>query len=129
MKSVHARAGDNRTGQGADQRMGGGRRNTEVPGNQVPGNRRYQRCGNDLHAVIDVKRVGNAAAYIFGDTIKQNRADKVEDSRHQNGRSRRKGFGGNSSSDRVGRIMKTVDEVEQQGQGNNNNDECHEKSP
>lgn len=61
-----------RSSQRADKRVGGRRRNSEPPGNQVPDNRRDKRGGNNLKPVVELRRIGDASPIVFATPVKVN---------------------------------------------------------
>ncbi|MNS60126.1 hypothetical protein D3C72_931070 [compost metagenome] len=101
-------------------RAGGG--DTEVPGAQVPGDGRSQQREDHGQAVsgvhIDQQLYRQQVHDGIGhpDTAEQN-AKEVEHAGEEHGEVRRHGFGIDDGSYRVGGVMKAIDELEGEHEG------------
>jgi hypothetical protein len=101
------------------RRRGG---NAVVPGDDVPDNRPDQRAKNDV--VIDNGRINGPFADGFGDRqLEQKIGQKIEGCRPDHRLMRFENPGRNDGGNRVGRIVKTVHEIEQQGDDDQGNDD------
>ncbi|MNP78687.1 hypothetical protein D3C76_1763630 [compost metagenome] len=57
--------------------MGGGGRNTEPPGDQVPDDSSNQGCSYNIYTVSKQRRIGDTAADLLGYARKHQRPDEV----------------------------------------------------
>jgi glycosyltransferase involved in cell wall biosynthesis len=112
--------GDTRPGITADQRVGRASRQTDVPGDQVPDDGADQRGEDDVG--VDLSDVEQAAADGFGHRgTEGKRRDEVpkgspDDALHRRQHARR-----NHRGDRIGGVVKAVDVVEGEGDGDDKN--------
>ncbi|MNC46202.1 hypothetical protein D3C75_952090 [compost metagenome] len=106
----------------ADQRVRAGGGDTEVPGAQVPGDGRSQQREDHGQAVAGVhidqqlyrQQVHDGIGHPY--TAEQN-AKEVEHAGEEHGEVRRHGFGIDDGSYRVGGVMKAIDELEGEYEG------------
>ena len=103
-----------RAQQAADQRMAGGRRDAQPPGDQVPGDRPHQRAEDDLR--VDDAGVDDALAHRFGHMqAEEEEGDEVEEGGPGDRILRFQHAGRHDGRDRVGGVVQAVQEIEQQG--------------
>ena len=99
--------------QPADQRVRTGRGNSERPGDQVPDDGADQRCED--HGRIDDARLDDAGADGIGDVQPEHQeGDEIEEGRPQHRILRPQHAGRHDGRDRIGGVVQSVEEVEQQ---------------
>lgn len=117
---VRAGSDKYRSGQSADQRVRGGGRNPQPPGEKVPDNRGQQRGNDHFDPVIERGRIRDASADFFRDARKHDGPDEVHDGRQDDRRTRLERPGRYRGCDGIRRIMETVNEIKRQRQEDDN---------
>src|SRR5690348_17756597 len=107
----------------SDQSVGGTGRDAEPPGEQVPQDGRKDAAKD--HPQVDLQRVGHLGNRIRDVEVEYPVSEKIETAGPDHGLQGSKYFGGNYGGNGAGRIMKTVDHAEDDGQGYNNKKQSH----
>jgi hypothetical protein len=98
--------------------MRGGGRQPQVPGQKVPGNGSAKTRQRECLAALDHVRVNNAAAHGLGHMSADKGAEEIEQGRHHHRYSRRQDLSGNNGGNGIGRVVRAVGEIEDQGHDN-----------
>ncbi len=114
---------EDRSGQRADERVRGRRRNPEPPGDQVPNNRRDKRGRHNLKPVVELRRIGDASPDCLRDPGEGQRAGEIHHRSHKNGHAWGQSPRRDRRGDGVRRVVEPIDEVERQGQEDHDPDD------